>query len=499
MLNPSLRAPLVVLALVLVAGLGACDRAPGPAAEKSAGATPAPSDTESAPPGPAAVGTWTDDFDGMKDRRLVRMLVAYSKTFYFIDKGTQRGSTYELGTLLEKALNAGTKDRARPIRVVFIPTSRDQLLPALAAGRGDIAAANLTITPERLELVDFSAPIAGDVSEILVTPAGTTAPASAEGLSGAKVHVRRSSSYYSSLVRLNTRLKALGKAPVEIVPADENLEDEDILEMVNAGLIPATIVDSHIANFWKQIFETIELHPDVRVREGGEVAWAIRKDSPQFKQVVDAFIAKNRKGSATGNDILNRYLKSTKWVKNATADADMKRLREVTDLFKKYSDQYGFDWLLVAAQGYQESGLDQSTRSRVGAIGVMQVMPATARDRNVNIPNIHELEPNIHAGVKYLRFMVNEYFDEPGIDRVNRHLFAFASYNAGPNRIQRLRKVAADEGLDPNKWFNNVEVVVAREVGRETVQYVSNIYKYYLAYKLVVEKTREREAAKKSA
>jgi membrane-bound lytic murein transglycosylase MltF len=498
-LNPSLRAPLVVLALVLVAGLGACDRAPGPAAEKSAGATPAPSDTESAPPGPAAVGTWTDDFDGMKDRRLVRMLVAYSKTFYFIDKGTQRGSTYELGMLLEKALNAGTKDRARPIRVVFIPTSRDQLLPALAAGRGDIAAANLTITPERLELVDFSAPIAGDVSEILVTPAGTTAPASAEGLSGAKVHVRRSSSYYSSLVRLNTRLKALGKAPVEIVPADENLEDEDILEMVNAGLIPATIVDSHIATFWKQIFETIELHPDVRVREGGEVAWAIRKDSPQFKQVVDAFIAKNRKGSATGNDILNRYLKSTKWVKNATADADMKRLREVTDLFKKYSDQYGFDWLLVAAQGYQESGLDQSTRSRVGAIGVMQVMPATARDRNVNIPNIHELEPNIHAGVKYLRFMVNEYFDEPGIDRVNRHLFAFASYNAGPNRIQRLRKVAADEGLDPNKWFNNVEVVVAREVGRETVQYVSNIYKYYLAYKLVVEQTREREAAKKSA
>ena len=449
--------------------------------------------------GPAAVGTWTDDFDGMKDRRLVRMLVVYSKTFYFIDKATQRGSTYEFGMLLEKALNAGNKDRARPIRVVFIPTSRDELLPALAAGRGDIAAANLTITPERLKLVDFSTPLADDVSEILVTPAGTAAPASAEGLSGSKVHVRRSSSYYSSLVGLNTRLKALGKAPVEIVPADENLEDEDILEMVNAGLIPATIVDSHIATFWKQIFETIELHPDVRVREGGEIAWAIRKDSPQFKQVIDAFIAKNRKGSATGNDILNRYLKSTKWVKNATAEADMKRFREVTDLFKKYADQYGFDWLLVTAQGYQESGLDQSTRSRVGAIGVMQVMPATARDRNVNIPDIHKLEPNIHAGVKYLRFMVDEYFDEPGIDPVNRHLFAFASYNAGPNRIQRLRKVAADEGLDPNKWFNNVEVVVAREVGRETVQYVSNIYKYYLAYKLVVEQTREREAAKKSA
>ena len=487
-----------MLGLVLGVGLVACDRAPEPTAEKSAGATPAPPDTEPAPPGPAAVGTWTGDFDGMKDRRLVRMLVVYSKTFYFIDKATQRGTTYEFGMLLEKALNAGNKDRARPIRVVFIPTSRDELLPALAAGRGDIAAANLTITPERLELVDFSTPLGDDVSEILVTPAGAAAPASAEGLSGSKVHVRRSSSYYSSLVALNTRLKAQQKAPVEIVLADENLEDEDILEMVNAGLIPGTIVDSHIATFWKEIFETMELHPDVRVREGGEIAWAIRKDSPQLKQVVDAFIAKNRKGSATGNDILNRYLKSTKWVKNATAEADMKRFREVTDLFKKYADQYGFDWLLVTAQAYQESGLDQSTRSPVGAIGVMQVMPATARDRNVNIPNIHELEPNIHAGVKYLRFMVDEYFDEPGIDPVNRHLFAFASYNAGPNRIQRLRKVAAAEGLDPNKWFNNVEVVVAREVGRETVQYVSNIYKYYLAYKLVVEQRREREEAKEA-
>jgi len=496
-----LRAYVVVLSAVLGTGLVGCDSPTSPTAEKPVVAEPAaqPSAPPAATPAPAAAArVWKDDFDGMKDRRLVRMLVVYSKTFYFIDKAAQRGLTYELGMLLEKALNAKNKDRARPIRVVFIPTSRDQLLPALVEGRGDIAAANLTITPERRELVDFSAPFDDDVSEILVTAAGAAAPASAEGLSGTKVHVRRSSSYYSSLVGLNTRLKALGKPPVEIVQADENLEDEDILEMVNAGLIPATIVDNHIATFWKQIFETIELHPDVRVREGGEIAWAIRKGSPQLKQVVDAFVAKNRKGSATGNDILNRYLKSTKWVKNATAEADMKRLREVTDLFKKYADQYGFDWLLVAAQGYQESGLDQSTRSPVGAIGVMQVMPATAKDRNVNIPDIHKVEPNIHAGVKYLRFMVDEYFDEPGIDRVNRHLFAFASYNAGPNRIQRLRKVAADEGLDPNKWFNNVELVVAREVGRETVQYVSNIYKYYLAYKLVVEQKAAREAAKKT-
>jgi membrane-bound lytic murein transglycosylase MltF len=510
----------LVVTTVLCCAFAGCGGPPGPQDDQPSGAPSEtrpdgsaappgePATTESDPPGtapdarraePVAGGAWSGDFDGMKDRRLVRILVVNSKTFYFIDKGAQRGLTYELGTLLEKALNAGTTDRARPIRVVFIPTGRDELLTGVAEGRGDIAAGNLTITPERRAIVDFSVPLAEGVSEVLVTRSGTTAPASAEALSGRTVHVRRSSSYYSSLQALNARLAAAGKKPVRVVPADENLEDEDILEMVNAGLVPATIVDSHIATFWKQIFADIELHPDVRIREGGAIGWAIRKDSPLFKQVIDEFIRKNRKGSATGNDILNRYLKSTKWVKNATDEAEMKRFREVTGLFRKYSGQYGFEWLLVAAQAYQESGLNQSTRSPVGAIGVMQVMPATAKDRNVNIPNIHELEPNIHAGVKYLRFLVDEYFDEPGIDAVNRHLFAFASYNAGPNRIQRLRKVAADEGLDSDKWFNNVELVVAREVGRETVQYVSNIYKYYLAYKLVVEQAAEREAARKAA
>jgi len=500
----------IFLALLVSTGATSCDRGrEAPEQEPSAttgSTTPAAAPAPPAEPAPPAAkpadavagGAWTGDFDGMRQRRLVRMLVVYSKTFYFIDKGTQRGATYELGTLLEKTLNAAHKDRARPIRVIFIPTSRDELLTGLAAGRGDIAAANLTITPERRELVDFSTPLAGDVSEILVTAPGAAVPASAEALSGQSVHVRRSSSYYSSLVALNARLKAIGKPPVRIVPADENLEDEDILEMVNAALIPATVVDSHIANFWKQIFENIRLHPDVRLREGGEIGWAIRKNSPQLKQVVDAFIAKNRKGSAMFNDILNRYLKSTKWVKNATSEAELKRFREVTELFKKYAGQYGFEWLLVAAQGYQESGLDQSIRSPVGAIGVMQVMPATAKDPNVNIPNIHETAPNIHAGVKYLRFLVDQYFDEPGIDAVNRQLLAFASYNAGPNRIQRLRQVAADEGLDPNKWFGNVELVVAREVGRETVQYVSNIYKYFLAYRLIVEQAAERNQASKA-
>ena len=252
-------------------------------------------------------------------------------------------------------------------------------------------------------------------------------------------------------------------------------------------------------NSGRRSFRTFGPQPAVALRTNAEIAWAIRKDSPELKKVLDTFVAKNRIGTMTGNMLFKRYLQNTRWAKGATNKEDLRRFNELTALFKKYSTQYDFDWLLMVAQGYQESRLDQTTRSPVGAIGVMQVMPTTAGDKNVAIKDIHLTEPNIHAGVKYMRFLVNQYFDEPGIDRFNRHLFAFAAYNAGPNRITRLRTEAAAKGLDPNKWFNNVEVVVAEDVGRETVQYVSNIYKYYIAYKLTIERAQQRESAKPKA
>ncbi|HET9474088.1 MAG TPA: lytic transglycosylase F, partial [Steroidobacteraceae bacterium] len=467
-----------VNALLCALALAACDSS---APEKPQAAKPAAEAAAAAPAKPAVpagVPVWTGDYPSLAERRAVRMLVVYSKTFYFIDKGQQRGITYDMGMELEKYLNAANKDRTRPIRVVFIPVARDKLLPALAAGVGDVAAGGLTITPERSKLVDFTAAGADNISEILVTGPDVTAPSSVDELSGRSVYLRASSAYHESLVALNARLAAAGKPPVEIVAADESLEDEDILEMVNAGLVDATVVDSYVADFWKEIFPDIRPQPGVVLRSNAQIAWAIRKDSPEFRKALDGFIAKNRMGTMTGNMLFKRYLKNTRWAKGATNKEDLRRFTELTGYFKKYATQYDFDWLLLAAQGYQESRLDQSTRSPVGAIGVMQVMPTTAGDKNVAIKDIHLTEPNIHAGVKYMRFLVNQYFDEPGIDRVNRHLFAFAAYNAGPNRITRLRGETAKQGLDPNKWFNNVEVVVAQDVGRETVQYVSNIYKY---------------------
>jgi len=420
--------------------------------------------------------------------------VAYNKTHYFIDKGTQRGATYEAMKKLEDELNLKHKTGTLRVNVVFVPVSREELLPSLLEGRGDIAAASLTVTPERAKLVEFAEPVIRDVSEIVVTGPKSPVIATLDDLQGQEVFVRPSSSYHESLVALNERWKAEGKKPVVLKPAPEMLEDEDLLEMLNAGLVKIVVVDDFMAEFWKQILPAITLHKEVALRTGGQIAMAMRKGSPLLKAELDAFTRKNAMKTAFGNMMFQRYLKSTKFVKSATAEADLKRFQALVELFRKYGEKYGLDWLLMAAQGYQESRLDQSVKSPVGAIGVMQVMPATGKDMKVG--DITQLEANVHAGVKYMRFMIDQYYKDEPMDNLNKGLFAFASYNAGPGRVRGLRKTAQARGLDPNLWFNNVERVAAEKIGRETVTYVSNIYKYYVAYKLTLEEMEEKEKAK---
>jgi len=439
--------------------------------------------------------TWTGDFDQMVARNRIRVLVPYNKAYYFLDRGRQLGLAYEMLTAFQKQLNRDLKRRTVKVEVVFVPVSRDELIQGLVSGRGDIAVGNLTITPERERLVDFSAPLLTGVSEILVTSTEAPAPGRLEDLSGRSIHLRPSSSYYTSLQRLNDTFAAKGLARVRIIDADENLEDSDLLEMVNAGLLPMAIVDDHKARFWAKIFKEIRLHPDVAVNRGGKIGWAFRKDSPKLKEAVNRFIEKNKKGTLLGNILFNKYLEDTRYVRKALAPGEIEKFNSTIDLLRKYAGQYGVDWLLVGALGYQESSLDQSKRSGVGAIGVMQLMPSTARDPVVGISNIEELEPNIHAGVKYLQFLHSNYFLQPDVDPVNQWLFAVAAYNAGPAKIAKLRLEARGTGLDPNKWFRNVELVAARRIGRETVQYVSNIYKYHIAYKLVLESRAKRDDA----
>jgi membrane-bound lytic murein transglycosylase MltF len=442
---------------------------------------------------------WNGDLKGMQERRLIRVGTAFSRTHYFLDGLSQRGLAYDALVQFEEFVNRKLETpKALPVRVMIVPLPRNELLPALARGHLDLVVANLTITPERLETVAFSDPIGRNVSEVIVLGPAAPPVVNVEDLSGTTVYLRPSSSYWNSVESLNKTLKGARKKPVRLEKVDDHLEDEDLLEMVAAGILPYAIVDAHKASFWADVLEGLTVREDLVLREGGEIAWAMRKGTPELAAMVNAFVPEIRAGSAAGNTLLKRYLRDNRWVKNPAATEDRKRFEAVVHLFQEYGDQYGFDWLMLAAQGYQESRIDQSARSPAGALGIMQLLPTTAADSAVGIPDIGSPESNIHAGVKYLRVLQDRYLDDPEIDDLNRTLLAFAAYNAGPGNLNKMRKRAVEMGLDPNRWFGNVELAAAKVIGRETVVYVSNISKYYFAFSLIRDVREQHERAREA-
>ena len=458
--------------------------------------------TPSAPPaaGTAARGLatsakpWAGDFDGIVERRRLRVLIPYSRSLYFNDHGQERGISADTVRAFERWLNAKYAKQLgnRPITVLIVPTTRDRLVSDVAGGLGDVAVGNLTVTEERSRLVDFvSDPDAPAVNEIVVT--GPTAPpiSTAEDLAGKTVHVRRASSYFESLTALNARLARSGAPQVNVVLVPDALEDEDMLEMVDVGMLQAVVVDDWKAKMWAQVLPHVKLHPQAVLRTGGAIGWGIRQGSPELRAEILGYMKQVTRGVITGR--IQQYTRHVKRLRNATGSAGRTRFEQLFTLFEKYGERYRFDPLMLAAQGYQESRLNQEARSHVGAIGVMQVMPATGEEQRVG--DVRLVEPNIHAGAKYMDRLMSRYFGDASFDEANRTLFAFASYNAGPGNIARMREAARKSGLDPNQWFNHVELVTAQRIGLETTTYVRNIYKYYVGYKLMT----DLRAAAKSA
>jgi membrane-bound lytic murein transglycosylase MltF len=431
---------------------------------------------------------WVGDLGGMLERRYIRFLVSYNKLFYFLDGATQRGGSYELGKLFEKELNGKLGNPVTKVNVVFIPVPRDRLVPWLLEGRGDIAGGHLAITSERLAQVDFSIPLMAEIREVVVTGPHGPPLERLEDLSGKRVVYRIESSYEESLEQLNQQFRHQGLAPMKLVPVAPFLEDGDILEMVNTGFFPITVVDSHKAAFWSQVLTDLTVYEDLVVHDGGKVGWAFRKGSPHLAAAVNEFVRGHRKGTLYGNILFKRYIEDNRWVRNSLARTELNKLRKLVPLFKKYAASYELDWLMLAALAYQESGLNQNKRSPRGAVGVMQLLPSTAADPSVDIPDITTADGNIHAGAKYLRFLYDRYLAESAMDPMDKMLFAIAAYNAGPAKVARLRVRTQQMGLDPTEWFHNVEVAAARHLGAETVQYVSNVYKYYTAYRLGMER-----------
>ncbi len=437
----------------------------------------------------------TGDLDEMAKNRSIRALLIMSPIGFFYDKGQPRGVMYEALEEFQKFANQQLKTGKLDVKVTFIPTRIDQIEAALEEGVGDMIASGIVITPDREKRVAFSTPIQTDVTQIVVT-GPTFGPASTlADLGGKEVYVNPLTTYYENLQKANEDLKKHGKTPIIIKAADKNLTDDDLVQMVNAGLVPATVTTQQRAALWSQVLPHIQPHPDLVIASGGQLAWVMRQSNPQLKKLVDDFVASHAVGTSFGNTLLRRYLQNTKWVKESTSTEEMKKFQTNLALFQKYAGEYDFDYLMIAAQGYQESLLDQSKKNPSGAVGIMQVIPKYAAASPISISTVGTPDGNIHAGVKMLRNIEDTYFNDPKIDPVNKTLFVFASYNAGPNRIARLRKEAPGMGLDPNVWFNNVELVASKDIGQETVTYVANIYKYYIAYKLAVEQRQIRDKA----
>jgi membrane-bound lytic murein transglycosylase MltF len=447
---------------------------------------------------PTATKQWTGDLEVLLKKRVIRVGVPFSKTLFYTVKGTPQGIAYETGKAFEQYLNKKypQQNRNLKIHVMFFVTPRSVATKNLDAGTLDILMGGITITPERQTVVDFSNPIFSDAKEVVVTAPTSSQPASLDDLSGKEVFVRKSSSYWEHLERLNERFKKEKKQPVKLTAIPDDLSDEDILEMVNAGLLPITVVNDWMAKLWRSLLPKMQVHTEIAVGEGVAYGWAVRKNSPQLLAVINDFIKTHGQGTAFSKQVVAKYTGSIYMLKQAVSVESMKRFDQTAQMFRKYSDKYDVDYLLMMAEGYQESGLNQQAKSPLGAIGVMQLMPDTGKEMNVG--DIAQVEPNIHAGVKYFNTTMKRLYGNEQMDDLNKVLFTFAAYNCGPARAKQLRAEAAEKGLDPNVWMNNVEFIAAARVGQETVNYVTNIYKYYVAYKLVAMQEEQRRRAKDS-
>jgi membrane-bound lytic murein transglycosylase MltF len=430
------------------------------------------------------------DLPEMLEIGVIRVLVSPTRTDFFLDKGQAKGFSHDLLTAYRDDLVKQRSGHDRKLTIVFVPIPFDQLIPALLAGKGDLIASNFTITPERAEKVTFSDPYISDVTEVIVSGPKSPQISALDELTGHELLVVDGSSYFTHAKELSDELVKGGKKAIRLHTPERPLEIEDILELVSAGSIPFTACDRHVANLWAKVLPGLTVHEDLRLSTGNKIAFAVRPESTKLLESLNTFVAAHKKGTLLGNILFKRYFVDTRWCKDALHPADRARIERLTVDFKKYSEKYEFDWLLMAAQGYQESQLDQTKRSSVGAVGVMQLLPSTAK--SMDCGNIENASDNIHAGIKYMAWLRENFFNEPELQPGPKVDFTLAAYNAGPGRIRQLRAKAKAEGLDPNLWFDHVEQIALQEIGIETVRYVRNINKYYVAYASMLAMREER-------
>jgi membrane-bound lytic murein transglycosylase MltF len=434
----------------------------------------------------------TGDLPEMLKSHQIRVLVVPSRSTYFLDKaGQPRGIDYDLLKGWEKILNKGRKKGASPISLLFIPVTLEELGDALLEGRGDIAGITL-LTPGRVGEFAYATPIFDDIQEVVVTGKNGPTISRLEDLSGQKVHVVSGSAQMESMAALNDRLKKEGLAPIKVIQAEPYVAHENLLEMIDGGMISAGVVPDAFAKLWARVFKNLAIHENFPVTSGMKAAWAVRKENPKLvaklNEAIASVLKKNKR--AFERDF-NQYFKTTNWITNPFVKSSK---FELADDFEREAGAFGMDWLQLMAQGFQESTLKNDAKSPYGAVGIMQVLPSTAKW--LGVMDYTKAERNIHVGAKYMARLMKRYAKVPEISKDNRFFFALAAYNAGPGRVRKYRKRATELGYDPNQWFGNVERVALRSGNLETVMYVRNILNYTMAYKSAYEQSLRRSELK---
>ncbi len=431
----------------------------------------------------------------------LRVLVAYDNVSFFMNKGKQDGLYVALMHQFEKFLQSKYHE-AKRLKIYFIPVRQDQMMQRISEGYGDIAM-GVSPTNNFKRYVDFTIPEKLWLKEIAVTRSGSKPIRKIEDFAGGFFWVRKSSSYYESLKTINTYLKAMKLKPVTIIQADEFLTDADLVDMVSKGEILATVVNDSKLVVWKRYFQGVRFNVDVPLKVNGTLVWAIRHESKQLYREANLFLREYRDGTPNGKVIYDRYMRTLPTYASRYNRPDNEWLGLKADkftkyakIFRNYGSKYNIDWMLLMAQSYQESTLNPNAISNRGAVGIMQVLPSTASEWYININSVHDVDNNVHAGTKYMRYMLDNYFCEKSISLSEKILFALASYNCGPNRIMKYRREAKEKGLDPNKWFDNVEKIAMEHSALETVKYVRNISSLYVSYQNVFSLEEQKKSVR---
>jgi membrane-bound lytic murein transglycosylase MltF len=433
---------------------------------------------------------YTTTLAGVLERRYLRVVTSKNSFDFFIHDGKRGGYQYELVKAFTRHLNRKyVKGRKEvPIQFDLLPVADDQLIPMLLAGRGDMIASRMTITPERQEQVLFSVPYR-EVDELVVTHGLTGDHRFLHDLAGQRVSVRRSSSYYTSLQALNEQLESEGKERIHIDTVDEELGTEAILAMVAKRALDFSVADSIVAETAVAVWPELRILTGMEVRKGGQLAWATTHAAQDLATEMNAFLPRYRHGSLLGNVAVQKYFEPDHSL-HARIDGERTApLSPYDDLLRLHAERYDFDWRLMAALAYQESRFNPLASNRSGAVGFFQIKPMTAREPYIGIPDVkgpENVENNIHAGIKYLAWIKQRYFDSiPEMSEDDRMRMAMAAYNAGPRTLINARNRAVKMGLDPMLWFRNVEIALLTMRKTEPVKYVSEINQRYVSYQML--------------